>query len=288
MNNTEKILLCSDLDRTIIPNGHHEESPDARHILRTLATHHKLMLVYVTGRDTDLMAEAIDTWDLPLPDFAVGDVGTCIYTVNGTPDNPNFMEWQDWKKEIAVDWEGLSGSDLANMLSDFDMLRLQETEKQTEFKLSYYLDPGEDLKALSESVRARFTEKGVRASIIASYDEMADIALLDVLPERATKVHAIYYIMDKLKIDASRVIYAGDSGNDLPALTSGLNAVIVKNAADDVLRQAMAVLSQKGQDSRLYQAKGGFLGMNGNYSAGVLEGLAHFMPETRKWMLTGA
>ena len=34
----------------------------------------------------------------------------------------------------------------------------------------------------------------------------------------------------------------------------------------------------------LYLAHGGFLGMNGNYSAGILEGVAHYHPDTRLWM----
>jgi hypothetical protein len=31
---------------------------------------------------------------------------------------------------------------------------------------------------------------------------------------------------------------------------------------------------------RLYLPKGNFAGMNGNYAAGLMEGLAHFLPET--------
>jgi hypothetical protein len=32
--------------------------------------------------------------------------------------------------------------------------------------------------------------------------------------------------------------------------------------------------------NRLYLPRGNYLGMNGNYAAGVLEGLVHFIPET--------
>jgi hypothetical protein len=44
------------------------------------------------------------------------------------------------------------------------------------------------------------------------------------------------------------------------------------------------MVSEKGLGDTLYCARGGFLGMNGNYCAGVLEGLAHYIPETREWM----
>ncbi len=33
---------------------------------------------------------------------------------------------------------------------------------------------------------------------------------------------------------------------------------------------------------RLYLPRGNFLGMNGNYTAGVLEGLSHFFPESEQ------
>ncbi|MFO8111340.1 MAG: HAD-IIB family hydrolase [Desulfosalsimonadaceae bacterium] len=282
--NNGKILLCSDLDRTIIPNGYQPESPDARPLLRRLAKRPELSLVYVTGRDTVLIADAVKTWELPLPDIAVGDVGTAIYSVGGTPEKPAFTEWPDWKQHIAADWNGKSRGDLAEMLADLEMLRLQEEKKQKDFKLSFYVDVRANLDALAERIKGRLSENGVRASVITSIDEIAHTGLVDVLPERATKMHAVYYIVEKLSFDLSRVVYAGDSGNDLPALTSGFKAVVVKNAPEDICRQAVEISSQKGFEFNLYLAEGGFLDMNGNYSAGVLEGLAYFMPEIQEWL----
>ncbi len=282
--NNGKILLCSDLDRTIIPNGYQPESLDARPLLRRLAKRPELTLVYVTGRDTALIADAVKTWELPLPDIVVGDVGTAIYSVGGRPEKPAFTQWPDWKQDIATDWNGKNRDDLAEMLADFEMLRLQEEKKQKDYKLSFYVDVRADLDTLSEKIKAHLSENGVRASVITSIDEMAHTGLVDVLPERATKVHAIYYIVEKLSFDLSRVVYAGDSGNDLPALTSGIKAVIVKNAPEDICRRAVEISLQRGFEFNLYLAEGGFLDMNGNYSAGVLEGLAYFMPEIQPWL----
>jgi hypothetical protein len=39
-----------------------------------------------------------------------------------------------------------------------------------------------------------------------------------------------------------------------------------------------------GHSGALYFAEGDFLDMNGNYSAGILEGVAHYMPEMIKVM----
>ncbi len=275
-----KILLCSDLDRTILPNGSQEESPQARPLLRALVRRPEIILAYVSGRHKGLLLEAIDTYALPVPDYAIGDVGTTIYEIRGDTWRP----WQAWAEEIAPDWKGKRHDELAALFTDIDALALQEPEKQNTFKLSYYAPEAIDRAALLSRMRERLVAHGVRASLIWSIDEAAHTGLLDVLPERATKVHAIRFLMARKGISERRVVFAGDSGNDLPVLTSGLQAVLVANARDEVRDEARQVVRAKGISERLYLAKGGFLGMNGNYAAGVLEGLAHFRPEARAWM----
>jgi sucrose-6F-phosphate phosphohydrolase len=276
----ERILLCSDLDRTLLPNGPQEESPQARPLLRSLAERDALILAYVTGRHLRLIDEAIREYDLPAPDFAIGDVGTTLYERRGDGWHPS----QAWKDEIGADWAGASANDLADLFSDWDALRLQEPEKQGLYKLSYYTAEDIDHKSVLATMHARMQEGGVRVSLIWSVDEAKHLGLVDVLPERATKLHAVQFLIAQLGMPQERVVFAGDSGNDLPALTSGLQAVLVRNALDSVRQEALATLQQEGLNERLYVAEGGFLNMNGNYSAGVLEGLVHFLPEVRDWL----
>ena len=61
------ILLCSDLDRTLIPNGAEDESPQARPLFAGLAAHPQLRLAYVSGRDKNLVKKGIVDFDLPSP-----------------------------------------------------------------------------------------------------------------------------------------------------------------------------------------------------------------------------
>jgi hypothetical protein len=63
-----------------------------------------------------------------------------------------------------------------------------------------------------------------------------------------------------------------------------LQAILVKNVAQDVKNKALEILSHEQMTDYLYLARGNFFGMNGNYSAGVLEGLNHFFPETEHWI----
>jgi hydroxymethylpyrimidine pyrophosphatase-like HAD family hydrolase len=79
----QKILICSDLDRTLIPNGYQEESAHARPVLRQLAENPNIYLAYVSGRDKKLILDAIEEFYLPTPDYAIGDVGTTQLDIIG-------------------------------------------------------------------------------------------------------------------------------------------------------------------------------------------------------------
>jgi sucrose-6F-phosphate phosphohydrolase len=275
-----KILLCSDLDRTILPNGEAPESPGAREVLRRIARRTEIRLAYVSGRNRKLIEEAIENYRLPLPDFAIGDVGTTIYEL----EKENWNQWSAWNEEISNDWPEGGREELAGELSDMTRLRLQEPEKQNRFKLSYYIDAGANQQRLVQEIRERLGGRGVRTNIIWSVDEQRDVGLIDILPERANKVHAVKFLAEREGVSKRRVVYAGDSGNDLAVMVSDISSILVRNAAEEVRCEARESVEKSGLEETLYEAKGGFLGMNDNYTAGVLEGLAHFLPVTQEWI----
>lgn len=284
MNRDRRILLCSDMDRTLLPNGPWPESPEARPLLRRLAERSEVELVYVTGRDKGLILDAIREYELPLPRRVVGDVGTTIYAVSSDADGIRFAPSEEWKRAIGGDWNDMDREALAALFEDLDGIRLQEPEKQNEFKLSYYAAPDLDSDALIREMETRMNARRVRSNLIWSIDEEKELGLLDVLPRSANKLHAVRFLMEQLGYGEDDVVFAGDSGNDLNALTGGLSAVLVANAAEEVRRSARETLAAKGKSDCLYLARGDFLGMNGNYGAGVLEGLAHFQPRVRSWL----
>ncbi len=280
MDDQIEILLCSDLDRTILPNGEAPESPGVREVLRRIARRAEIRLAYVSGRNRTLIQEAIENYRLPLPDFAIGDVGTTIYDLK----KGHWNEWAAWNEEISKDWPEGGRDELAGRLSDMTRLRPQEPEKQNRFKLSYYADANVDHQRLVQKIRERIEGRGVRVSVIWSVDEQRDAGLIDILPERANKVHAVRFLAENKGVSKRHLVYAGDSGNDLAVMISDIQSILVRNAAEGVRREAREAVEKNGIGETLYEAKGGFLGMNGNYTAGVLEGLAHFLPATRQWI----
>jgi hypothetical protein len=73
--------------------------------------------------------------------------------------------------------------------------------------------------------------------------------------------------------------FSGDSGNDLEVLASEIPAVLVANARPEVTEKAEAMAAAAGNAAKLYLACGGWQGMNGCYSAGILEGIAYYYPD---------
>ena len=269
-----KLLLCTDLDRTLLPNGPQPESPDARKLFAELVAQDGVTLVYVTGRDHVLVDAAINEYGLPQPDYVIADVGATIYEI----EQGQWRYWDSWEHEIAGDWQGKAHDEIHALFAGLPMLRLQEESKQSKFKLSYYVPADADHRSLMSDMHAILFDHHISASLIWSIDELADTGLLDVLPASASKQHAIEYLMQQKGFDHSNTVFAGDSGNDMAVLSSPIQSVLVANASEDVRHEARQRVVNMGQNETLYFARGGFHDMNGNYSAGILEGVAHYVP----------
>jgi sucrose-6F-phosphate phosphohydrolase len=270
-----RFLLCTDLDRTLIPNGVQPESPTAKELFQRLVDRKESTLAYVTGRHRALIEQAIAEYDLPEPDFIIADVGTTIYHVDST----GWEQWENWEAQIATDWKGFKHDDVYLLLNVFPVLKLQEKEKQNRYKLSFYIPLETDSRHLISEMDTRLKLAGIKANLIWSIDEAKGIGLLDVLPASANKLHAIRFLMQQNDFTLENTVFAGDSGNDLDVLLSNIPAVLVANAGAEVRNHAA-----NANTDTFYVAKGGYLGMNGNYSAGILEGVAHYLPEVDAWL----
>jgi HAD superfamily hydrolase (TIGR01484 family) len=278
----DRLLICTDLDRTLIPNGFQPESETARKHFSQLASRPEVCLVYVSGRHRELVEEAISCWQLPIPDFVIGDVGTTIYRVGPT------REWQHlafWEQRIAEDWGRFSHGDLLRLLRDVPALEPQEASRQNRLKLSFNVPTDKDTGDLSGKVRQRLDAAGVRSRLVWSVDDIEGVGLLDIIPEQASKRHAIEALMEQEDYSLDEIVFCGDSGNDLEVLISPIPSVLVANGQDEVKRRALDLATQAGTARQLYIAKGNFLGMNGNYGAGMLEGIAHYHPGIIDWLI---
>ncbi|NCP54659.1 MAG: HAD-IIB family hydrolase [Rhodoferax sp.] len=273
-----RLLLCTDLDRTLIANGAQPESLGALALFRQLVGRKDVTLAYVSGRHRALIEQAVGQFNLPAPDFVIADVGSTLYHVAPAA----WLQDEVWCAHIASDWQGLLHADLCRLLADVPALQLQPAQQQNRHKLSYFAALAEDAPSLMRAVQARLQQAHIRANLIWSVDEPAGVGLLDVLPASANKLHAIRYLMAQQGFQNDHTLFAGDSGNDLDVLLSGLPAVLVANA--DAQVKSRVTNANSAAAGHLYLAQGGYLGMNGNYSAGILEGVAHHHPALDAWL----
>ena len=272
--------LFTDLDRTLIPNGAHIQDKQSIKILTALHDSDKLKLIYVSGRDKNLIQSAIKEHGLPIPDLAIADVGARIYQII---DN-KWENDQEWNMYLSTNWDDEKFRALGNELSQIAILREQEPEKQSRFKHSYYLAADDLDSAIDKTIHDISESLGLKIRIIKSLDETSNTGLLDILPGSASKYHAIRFLMDKYQFELENMVFSGDSGNDMEVLTSELPSILVKNAHHSVQRQAKELSKINSHEQQLYIADGDFFGLNGHYCSGILEGLAYYLPVFRKWI----
>ncbi len=262
-------ILATDLDRTLLPNGRWPEDPGAIELFNTLTEKHGVCVVYVTGRNLDLTRDAIDEFGVRHPDILISDVGTAIRRFDRAGWEAD-TGWEAHVRRTSPEWDAEA---VRRALKDIDGLVEQEREHCGPFKQSYYVDH-DDRDAILETVNLRVKGRFDEVSIY-SFDSQSGDGLLDLLPQSATKQTALEYIADTLGVARTEVVFCGDSGNDIDPLTAGFRGVLVRNA-DEQLVAGVSQQLENNPDMVVYFARGGFKGLNGYYTGGVIEGAYHY------------
>jgi len=270
-----RLLLCAEMDGTLIPSGSDLEHPEARDRFRAFCSHQNVILVYLSSWPFELARRAIIEYRLPEPHYFITDVGTKIYR----QDQNIWSEIEPWQKQIATAWSGKSHSDLQQALAPCEDLQLQEENKQNDFKLSYYLSLNISPKQILSWVEEQLAKQKVEFELVWSVDEAKRVGLLDILPLNAGKRNAIEFLCQELEMDREQALFAGNSGNDLAVLASPIPSVLVANAEAEVRKHAIELAAAYDCSKRLYIAQSGNNVFDGNYASGVLQGIAHFFPE---------
>jgi sucrose-6F-phosphate phosphohydrolase len=262
-------ILATDLDRTLLPNGHWPADPGAIDLFNKLTKQHDVLVVYVTGRNLRLTENAIKEFGVRYPDILCSDVGTSIRKhKNG--------EWQfdeGWVEHVRKQSPKWDAQAIRDAVANIDAMREQESEHQNLFKQSYYVEhekKDQVLKEVNQQVKGKFDEV-----IVYSFDSVDGKGLLDFLPASATKRTALEYVAEEFAARKEDVVFCGDSGNDIIPLTAGFCGVLVKNADDQLVKNVKAAMSRD-PGLKVYFAKGGFRGLSGYYTSGVLEGAHHY------------
>lgn len=257
-------LLATDLDGTVIPPElTAERVAEVEAFASAVRDRDGLALAYVTGRHFEHALDGIGRTGLPRPDFLVCEVGTVIYRRDG---EGYFVD--DGYRSVMADALGAEGARVGEALARHPALELQPAGHQGEHKASFF-GPWPITDDLLDELHEIAAESGARVGFVVSRDVVTGRGLVDVLPEGGAKDRAVRHLSSLLDLDASHVVFSGDSGNDRAALLAGFRGVVVGNAPEDLVDELEAEAERRGLRELIYFAQA-------RYAAGVLEGCRHF------------
>jgi len=264
-------VLATDLDGTLIPLEEHPQNFSDLQFLCEKINHSGLKLVYVTGRHQASVEDAIRTFQLPCPDWLICDVGTTLLRATG--GTQKFEIVTEYREHLNSKVNALPQAELEQTLRSVPQLRRQESEKQGEFKLSYYTQRS-DLEQASTQIKQVLRQLRAPYSVISSVDPFNGEGLIDLLPQGVSKAYALQWWGKWINQHFDSILFAGDSGNDLAALTAGFRAIVVKNASSELVDQICQYHQQRGWSDRLFLA-------SQPATSGVLEGLHFYLGSGR-------
>lgn len=257
-------VLATDLDGTLIPLPDNEENKADLELIRNERARLAFSLVYATGRHLESVCSAMERYALPAPDWVVCDVGTSIHRV----ERGLFSPFHPFTEHLVDRTAHFVRGEVEGILGNINGLYLQPPANQGRFKISFESTPA-DLLRLVRHVNERLTEARLPFCCLGSVDPFRDRGLLDVLPEGISKAYALIWLSTHADFSPDEVIYAGDSGNDLDALTSGFRAVLVANGAEGLATEVADTLAERGLSDRFFHAPR-------KATSGVVDGCRYF------------
>ena len=233
-------LMITDIDNTLIGDN------DSMHRLLNLLEQYRESIAWgvATGRSLELTLEAMTEYDIPVPDILICSVGTEIYY------GPDLRMDKGWQQHISHRWKP---EHVKSALLVLDFLTSQEAEGQRAHKISYYMENNPDYLA---EVYRRLEEEKLSCQVIYSHGQF-----LDILPKRASKGNAINYLKYKYEFPSSKVMVAGDSGNDEDMIRGANNGLVVGN-------HSVELEKLRGKLRVFFSRK--------TYAAGIVDGLVHY------------
>jgi HAD superfamily hydrolase (TIGR01484 family) len=200
---------------------------------------------------------------LSKPDWIICDVGTSVYHFKEgafrlyTPYSQHLDEKVGKQNRDAVE----------ALLTPLENLALQCDAHQGKYKISFECETNQT-ESLVHSAEVLLKQEHLPYDVHGSVDPFLDCGLIDVLPKGVSKAYAVTWLASHADFQPDAVIYAGDSGNDLSALTAGFRAILVANHSQGLDTQIRERLGDAAE-TLVYASKG-------TATSGVLEGCRHF------------
>ncbi|MEX1199481.1 MAG: HAD family hydrolase [Methylophaga sp.] len=233
--------MVSDLDLNLLG-----DETSLKQLLALVREHRKTTkFVIATGRRLDQALRLMKKHGIPEPDILITSSGSEIYYAPKlTPDTA-------WAEHIDHLWQPRK---IRQLLDDLPGLSRQPKEEQSQFKLSYYIDP--------QQINLEEIKRLLHREEQSVHPQMAFGQFLDILPLRASKGMALRYVADRWQLPLEQIFVAGGSGADEDMMRGNTLAAVVANRHHEEL-------SQLEDTSHIYFAKA-------PYGEGILEALEYY------------
>lgn len=237
-----ELAIVSDLDQNLIG-----DTNSLQKLVEVFRQHRKsTMFIIATGRRFDSALRLMKQYNIPEPDILITSGGSEIYYT------PEFSADVAWSKHIDHHW---SPHKVRSILENLPGLKLQPKSEQSQFKISYYIDP--DIAPDVDEINSLLHKEEQSVHLLMAFGQF-----LDVLPIRVSKGLALRYVAERLKIPLQHILVAGGSGADEDMMRGNTLAAVVANRHHEELSRLEDV-------DRIYFAKKPF-------AAGILEALAYY------------
>ena len=234
--------LFTDIDQTLLG-----DEATLRDFCETIRKARKRVAFgIVSGRRTESALAVLRKHGVPRPDVLISGLGTRIHY------GADLSEDSHWADHIDNDW---NRARIRRVLADQPGLKLQDREKQSRFKLSFYYDPEQALSA--EEITALLHKNELNANVIVSFGQF-----LDIVPARASKGQALRYVALRLDIPFENILVAGGSGADEDMIRGNAMAVVVGNRHEEELSELVDL-------ERVYFSKR-------THAGGLLDAIEHY------------
>ncbi|PHQ34925.1 HAD family hydrolase [Rhodopirellula bahusiensis] len=234
-------IIMTDLDNTL--TGDEDALADFVDLLNTAGR--DVGFGIDTGRSLDEAMSLITKLNLPRPDVLSAAVGTELYYGQDlTPD-------LSWRKQIKHHWQPKLVHDV---LDEVPGLFLQKDKDQSEFKISYRIDP--EASPSVAQIRKMLRSAGLRVKVVLSLG-----SFLDIIPLRGGSELSLRHLAYRWGFEPERLLVAGDCGNDEGMLKGGTLGVVVGNYSPE--------LDKLRRLPRIYFAEG-------HHARGIMEGIEYY------------
>lgn len=261
---TIRKVLATDLDGTLIPLPDSKKNQDALVKISEAVTEKKFKLIFCTGRHFTSVSDAIVEFSLPEPDWIICDVGTSIYRNT----NGNFSQFSAYEHHLMQRTGQSSREEIESLLEGLEGLVIQPEDHQGPFKISYECE-SEQAEGLMSRISKLLDDFRIPYEASGSIDPFLNCGLIDLLPSGVSKAYALKWLADYAGYGPGDVVYAGDSGNDYPALVSGCRAILVANASKGLSQKVHRALKAKKKTRNIFLA-------TEDATSGVMQGLKKY------------